>query len=97
MHIADVLIPNKWTKLSDYIEVDAGSTYHIFNTSVDDDIFFIEGDVTPLSSTVGIIVNPGNYVKYKQGSQLNLYIRNGIISVTGAPDKQSKITINKVG
>lgn len=97
MHIADALIPNKWTKLSDYTEVDADGIYYIFNTSVDDDVYFIEGDTTPTSTTVGIIVNPGNYVKYKKGSQANLYMRNGIISVAGAPDKQSKITINKVG
>lgn len=96
MHIADIKIPNRWAKLSDYIEVDDG-TFVIFNIAHDNDIFLIEGDETPDAGTTGIKVAPDGYAKYKKGEQENLYIKNGILSVTGAPDKLSKVTINKVG
>lgn len=96
MHVEDIVIPNRWTKLSDYIEVDDG-TFVIFNVAHDDDIFFIEGDEEPDADTIGIKVVPGGYVKYKKGVQENLYMRNGMLSVTGAPDQLSKVTINKVG
>ena len=100
MHIADVKLPSSWTALSTYVEVSNSDTYIIVNSSPDL-IYAVEGSATPLSTVIGVPVASGNYINYKKGDQINLYLRNGYTPVmVGGVDTQNKIsniTINKVG
>ena len=100
MHIADVKISNTWAALSTLVNIEEDAEYTIMNSSPDD-LYFVEGDTTPAAGVIGSLVLPGNFVKYKKGSQANLYIKNGYpVSTSGDMIKKqiaSNISINKVG